>query len=259
MVRSRPSARYRILSAITMGTLILVLAACLAGPPLVVGLAAVGVPWQITTALVASVGIVVLWRTVVQARAIGYQRLYWPAVVAVLTVLGAATIYNARLSTFMLDETRVDLSVLPNRAFFRAHSCLSVVHGSGTPRAERRQHLRRRAVRGSGEPRPEHAALHRDLRSRSLPVPAVVSGPAAGCGRRGTGLPHDPPRVVRRSEHRALREHGAAGEVDRGIERPARAAARASDVVGADDAAHTANRQLPAHRVCPDGAGDDRF
>lgn len=108
-----------------MGTLILVLAACLAGPPLVVGLAAVGVPWQITTALVASVGIVVLWRTVVQARAIGYQRLYWPAVVAVLTVLGAATIYNARLSTFMLDETRVDLSVLPNRAFFRAHSCLS--------------------------------------------------------------------------------------------------------------------------------------
>jgi alpha-1,2-mannosyltransferase len=108
-----------------MGTLILVLAACLAGPPLVVGLAAVGVPWQVTTALVASVGVVVLWRTVVQARAIGYQRLHWPAVVSVLVVLGAATIYNARLSTFMLDETRVDLSVLPKRAFFRTHSCLS--------------------------------------------------------------------------------------------------------------------------------------
>ena len=108
-----------------MGTLILVLAACLAGPPLVVGLAAVGVPWQITSALVASTAIVVLWRTARQARAIGYQRLYWPAVVCVLTVLGAATIYTVRLSTFMLDETRVDLSVLPNRAFFRAHSCLS--------------------------------------------------------------------------------------------------------------------------------------
>jgi len=108
-----------------MGSLVLVLAACLAGPPLVVGLAAAGVPWQITSALVASIAVVVVWRTAVQARAIGYQRLYWPAVVAVLTVLGAATIYTARLSSFMLDETRADLSVLPNRAFFRTHSCLS--------------------------------------------------------------------------------------------------------------------------------------
>ena len=108
-----------------MGTLILVLAACLAGPPLVVGLAAVGVPWQITSALVASTALVVLWRTAQQARAIGYQRLYWPAVVSVLVVLGAATILIARLSTFMLDETRVDLSVMPKRPFFRTHSCLS--------------------------------------------------------------------------------------------------------------------------------------
>jgi len=108
-----------------MGSLVLVLAACLAGPPLVVGLAAVGVPWQTTSALVASTAAVVVWRTAQQGRAIGYQRLYWPAVVAVLTVLGAATIYTARLSYFMLDETRADLSVLPNRAFFRNHSCLS--------------------------------------------------------------------------------------------------------------------------------------
>ena len=103
----------------------MVLAACLAGPPLVVGLAAIGVPWQITSALVTSIAIVVLWRTARQARAIGYQRLHWPAIVAVLTVLGAAAIYTARLSVFMLDEGRADLSVLPNRAFFRAHSCLS--------------------------------------------------------------------------------------------------------------------------------------
>ena len=108
-----------------MRSLVLVLAACLGGPPLVVGLSAVGVPWQITSALVASLGAVVLWRTAQQARAIGYQRLHWPAIVAVLTVLGAATIYTARLSTFMLDERRADLSVLPSRAFFRAHSCLS--------------------------------------------------------------------------------------------------------------------------------------
>ncbi len=108
-----------------MGTLVLVLAACLAGPSLVVGLAAVGVPWQITSALVASSAAVVVWRTAQQARAVGYQRLHWPAVIAVVTVLGAATVYTARLSYFMLDETRADLSVLPNRAFFRAHSCLS--------------------------------------------------------------------------------------------------------------------------------------
>jgi hypothetical protein len=108
-----------------MGSLVLVLAACLTGPPLVVGLAAVGVPWQLTTALVASSAAVVVWRTAQQARAIGYQRLHWPAAVAVLAVLGAATIYTARLSHFMLDETRADLSVLPNRAFFRTHSCLS--------------------------------------------------------------------------------------------------------------------------------------
>jgi hypothetical protein len=108
-----------------MGSLILVLAACLVGPALVVGLAAVGVPWQITSALVASSAAVVVWRTAQQARAVGYQRLHWPAVIAVVTVLGAATVYTARLSYFMLDETRADLSVLPNRAFFRAHSCLS--------------------------------------------------------------------------------------------------------------------------------------
>ena len=108
-----------------MLSLVLVLATCLAGPPLVVGLAAAGVPWEITSALVASTGIVVLWRTVLQARAIGYQRLYWPAVIAVVTVLGASTVATVRLSHFMLDHTRADLSVLPNRAFFRAHSCLS--------------------------------------------------------------------------------------------------------------------------------------
>jgi hypothetical protein len=108
-----------------MGSLVLVLATCLAGPPLVVGLAAAGVPWQVSSAVVASTGIVVLWRTALQARAIGYQRLHWPAVIAVVTVLGAATIATVRLSHFMLDHTRADLSVLPNRAFFRAHSCLS--------------------------------------------------------------------------------------------------------------------------------------
>jgi alpha-1,2-mannosyltransferase len=108
-----------------VGSLALVLGACLAGPPLVVGLAALGVPWRLSTALIAAAGIVVVWRTGAQARAIGYHRLNWPALVAALTVLGAATVYTSRLSVFMLDETRVDLSVVPNRAFFRTHSCLS--------------------------------------------------------------------------------------------------------------------------------------
>ena len=94
-----------------MGSLALVLGVCLAGPPLVVGLAALGVPWRLSTALIAAAGIVVVWRTGAQARAIGYHRLNWPALVAALTVLGAATVYTSRLSVFMLDETRVNLSV----------------------------------------------------------------------------------------------------------------------------------------------------
>ena len=108
-----------------MTSLILVLAACLAGPPLVVGLAAVGIPWQVSSAIVSAVALVVMSRTIRHARAIGARRLHWPALVAMLTVLGAATFYTARLSVFMFDATRVDLSVLPNRPFFRTHSCLS--------------------------------------------------------------------------------------------------------------------------------------
>jgi len=106
-------------------TLVLLLAACLGGPPLVVGLAALGVPWQLTAAMVLAVAGVVFWRTLQQARAVGVRQLQGAAVVAALTVLGAATFCTARLSVFMLDETRADLSVLPNRPFFRMHSCLS--------------------------------------------------------------------------------------------------------------------------------------
>jgi hypothetical protein len=108
-----------------MTSLVLLLAACLAGPSLVVSLAAIGVPWQISGAAVAATALVVLWRTLQQMRAVGFQRLQWPSLLAVLVILGAATFYSVRLSGFMNDDTRVDLSVMPDRAFFTAHSCLS--------------------------------------------------------------------------------------------------------------------------------------
>ncbi len=108
-----------------MTSLVLVLAACLAGPPLAVGLAAIGVPWQATGAVVAGTALVVLWRTFQQMRAVGFQRLQWPALLGLLIVLGGATFYTVRLSGFMIDVARADLSVFPARQFFRAHSCLS--------------------------------------------------------------------------------------------------------------------------------------
>ncbi len=101
-----------------MTSLLLVLAACLCGPPFVVGLTAIGIPWQVSAAIVSAVATVVLARTVRQARSIGASRLHWPAVLTVLVVLAAATFYTARLSLFMFDATRADLSVFPNRPFF---------------------------------------------------------------------------------------------------------------------------------------------
>ncbi|MET0212080.1 MAG: glycosyltransferase family 87 protein [Vicinamibacterales bacterium] len=108
-----------------MTSLLLVLAACLCGPPLVVGLTAIGIPWQVSAAIVSAVAAVVLARTVRQARSIGASRLHWPALLTMLVVLAAATFYTARLSLFMFDATRADLSVFPNRPFFRTHSCVS--------------------------------------------------------------------------------------------------------------------------------------
>jgi alpha-1,2-mannosyltransferase len=108
-----------------MTSLAILLAACLLGPPLAVGLTAIRIPWQVTAAFVSAAGIVVLWRLAQQVRAVDRRRLQWPAIVALLAVLGGATFYTVRLSGFMLDERRADWSVLPARPFFRAHSCLS--------------------------------------------------------------------------------------------------------------------------------------
>ena len=47
-----------------------------------------------------------------------------------------ATGYNVRLSEFMLDATRTDLSVFPNRKFFREHACLSSYTEAGRFAAE---------------------------------------------------------------------------------------------------------------------------
>ena len=90
-----------------MGSLTLVLAVCLAGPPSSSASRHSACHGGFEQALIAAAGVVVVWRTGAQARAIGYHRLNWPALVAALTVLGAATVYTSRLSVFMLDETRV--------------------------------------------------------------------------------------------------------------------------------------------------------
>ena len=191
-------------------------------------------PWQITSALVASSAAVVVWRTAQQARAIGYQRLHWPAVVAVLTVLGAATVYTARLSSFMLDETRVDLSVLPNRAFFRTHSCLSAyteaarLAPSGANIFDPEQY--------SDPARPGQNAARSigqfEVDLYQYPPPFLVLPRAAH--RRGPEFSHHSQGMVRRAEHRAPFHHGGARAVDRRAERAARAAARAGRLALAD-------------------------
>ncbi len=102
-----------------------VLAVALVGPPFAVGLTGAGVPLTAAIAIAASLGAFVLWRS--RARfAYIFEALPNMAARAVLLVAVAlATFYSIQLSRFMYDETRSDLSVLPNREFFRTHSCLS--------------------------------------------------------------------------------------------------------------------------------------
>ena len=102
------------------------LAAGLVGPTLVVALAATGVP---PTA--AAIGLVVvaaglLWRPTVRSTLV-QLRLALGTPIALLFILGLtiASCYTVRLSGFMLDATRADLSVFPKRKFFREHACLT--------------------------------------------------------------------------------------------------------------------------------------
>lgn len=110
----------------TFWALTALLATGLVGPPLVVGLAAAGVPVMAGTVAVMLVTVGLLVHPAVRSRLAGL-RLAIGTPVTLLFILGltVATCYNVRLSRFMIDATRSDLSVLPNRKFFREHACLS--------------------------------------------------------------------------------------------------------------------------------------
>jgi alpha-1,2-mannosyltransferase len=89
-----------------------------------VGAAALGIPPWIAAAVLAAAVVAALVRA--GAPELPPMLALRPAVAIVLAVtFVAASAYTTRLSRFMLDETRADLSVLPSRPFFRTHSCLS--------------------------------------------------------------------------------------------------------------------------------------
>jgi hypothetical protein len=114
-----------------------VLAAGLAGPPTVVGLNSVGVPSVAGAVAVIVAAAIALTRPAVRGPLIALRRGVGTRIsIAFLLGLVVATGYNVRLSEFMLDATRTDLSVFPNRKFFREHACLSSYTEAGRFAAE---------------------------------------------------------------------------------------------------------------------------
>jgi hypothetical protein len=101
--------------------------AALAVPPAVVGVTALGVPRLVAGSVGAAVAALVVWRTwarVPEGFAAPLRgRPWWLALWLVLAL--AAGVQTVRLSVFMHDAERADLSVLPERPFFRSHACLS--------------------------------------------------------------------------------------------------------------------------------------
>ena len=121
MAISSVAADRRAFPALTM-----LLATGLVGPPLVVALAAAGVPAAAGAVGLAVVAGALLLRPTVRSPLVELRLALGPAVL-LLFVLGLtiATCYTVRLSGFMLDATRSDLSVFPKRKFFREHACLT--------------------------------------------------------------------------------------------------------------------------------------
>lgn len=96
-------------------------------PPLVVAVAAVGVPLvvaAITLTVIAVLVVVKGWRLLPESFAVPVRGRSWLlASWAVLALV--ATVQTVRLGGFMHDPARTEWSVLPDRAFFRTHVCLS--------------------------------------------------------------------------------------------------------------------------------------
>lgn len=95
----------------------------LAGPALVVALFALGLPVSVAVTVVVVVVGVCAWHPAVLDRLVPLlpRSRWWLA--AWLIVSAAASVQNARLAVFMIDPSRADASVFPERSFFRQHSC----------------------------------------------------------------------------------------------------------------------------------------
>jgi len=95
----------------------------LAGPALVVALFAFGLPvWAALLVVAAAVGACVWYRPAL-TRFVPLLPRSRPWLVAWLIVSAIAGVQNARLAVFMIDPSRADASVFPDREFFRQHSC----------------------------------------------------------------------------------------------------------------------------------------
>ncbi len=101
--------------------------AALALPPAIVGVSALGMPpamsGVVLTVLVALAG-ARWWRRLPEAFAAPMRGHRWLLALWVMLVL-VASFHTVRLSVFMHDATRADLSVFPDRPFFCNHACLS--------------------------------------------------------------------------------------------------------------------------------------
>lgn len=112
----------------TSGTLAAIFATALLGPAAVVLLWTLGVRPLAGAAVVAfaAAAASVAMRARVAAAFAAVRAAFGPvAVAAAISALAVATFYQARLSVFVIDPARSDMSVLPDRKFFREHSCLS--------------------------------------------------------------------------------------------------------------------------------------
>jgi hypothetical protein len=101
--------------------------AALTVPPAVVGLAAMNVPLVVAAAVAVGAAILGVgrgWRRLPAAFAAPVQGRRW-LLVLWLALVAVAGFQTVRLGIFMHDAARADLSVLPDRPFFRTHACLS--------------------------------------------------------------------------------------------------------------------------------------
>jgi len=101
--------------------------AVLALPPAIVGLSTLGLPLVVSALIavvVTALGVARGWRRLPDVFGAPVQGRRWLLVLWLALVL-VAGFHTVRLGVFMHDSAHADLSVLPDRPFFRTHACLS--------------------------------------------------------------------------------------------------------------------------------------